>query len=211
MPQSTLHQLGILTVPSFLTDDECREWRSIAKISDSRPACIYKDYSTKVEKNFRNTLQIDAQPSHCNQVVARIKELQPRLETYFNTSLHGTSSISCLRYRTGDFFKLHSDVAPKEFSNGKDQTNNLFNRTITIVVFLNQEDDRDDPYEGGTLSLFGLLHGSIASAYGIPIKAETGLLIAFRADLLHEVSEVTAGDRYTLLTWFHHHDSSFKA
>jgi predicted 2-oxoglutarate/Fe(II)-dependent dioxygenase YbiX len=37
---------------------------------------------------------------------------------------------------------------------------------------------------------------------GLPLAGEAGLLIAFPSHLVHSVSPVTAGERYTLVTWF---------
>jgi len=36
--------------------------------------------------------------------------------------------------------------------------------------------------------------------YGLP--GETGLLVAFAAETLHEVSPVTSGERFTIISWF---------
>jgi SM-20-related protein len=38
---------------------------------------------------------------------------------------------------------------------------------------------------------------------GFGVEGEEGLLIAFRSDLLHEVTPVTHGERYTLVSWFY--------
>jgi len=37
---------------------------------------------------------------------------------------------------------------------------------------------------------------------GLPLAGETGLLIAFPAHVVHSVSPVTAGERYTVVSWF---------
>jgi predicted 2-oxoglutarate/Fe(II)-dependent dioxygenase YbiX len=37
---------------------------------------------------------------------------------------------------------------------------------------------------------------------GLPLEAEPGLLITFRAEALHAVSPVTHGERRTIVSWF---------
>jgi predicted 2-oxoglutarate/Fe(II)-dependent dioxygenase YbiX len=37
----------------------------------------------------------------------------------------------------------------------------------------------------------------------LPLEAEEGLLIAFPAGVLHEVTPVLRGSRYTLATWYY--------
>ena len=58
-------------------------------------------------------------------------------------------------------------------------------------------------YSGGSLTFFGLMDDSPSGeSVGLPLAGETGLLIAFPSHLVHSVSPVTAGERYTLVSWF---------
>jgi predicted 2-oxoglutarate/Fe(II)-dependent dioxygenase YbiX len=57
-------------------------------------------------------------------------------------------------------------------------------------------------YNGGKLILYGLIPTPDWEHYGFPVTAETGLLIAFRSDIFHEVTPVTAGERFTIVSWF---------
>jgi hypothetical protein len=60
-------------------------------------------------------------------------------------------------------------------------------REYAAIIYLN------DDYDGGELTLDEL---------GISIKPKKGQCILLEADMLHGVSEVTHGTRYTLISWF---------
>jgi predicted 2-oxoglutarate/Fe(II)-dependent dioxygenase YbiX len=52
------------------------------------------------------------------------------------------------------------------------------------------------------LTFYGLLPGPAWERIGFPLRGEEGLLVAFRSEILHEVTAVRQGDRYTIVTWF---------
>jgi SM-20-related protein len=70
---------------------------------------------------------------------------------------------------------------------------------------LNDEaaDGGEDNYEGGALTLFGLLDAGNDQDVGLPVVAEAGALIAFPSGMLHEVTPITRGKRFTVVSWFH--------
>jgi SM-20-related protein len=65
------------------------------------------------------------------------------------------------------------------------------------VVFLNDYSAEPDAncYGGGLLNFY-----DDETAFGL--RGETGLMVAFAAETTHEVSPVTDGERFTLITWF---------
>ncbi len=130
----------------------------------------------------------------------RLTGLRSRLEEAFGVSLGRVEKIGCLMYRAGDFFRLHADVPSEATVSAAFPF--LHQRRVTILISLNEPGHDVEPYEGGVLSLFGLMQGPASQNFGFPVDVETGLLIAFPATMLHEVSPVTAGNRYTLVTWF---------
>ena len=71
-------------------------------------------------------------------------------------------------------------------------------------MFLNGATPGDPAgYSGGSLTFFGLMDDSPSGeSVGLPLAGETGLLVAFPSHLVHSVSPVTAGERYTLVSWF---------
>jgi SM-20-related protein len=77
-------------------------------------------------------------------------------------------------------------------------------RQVSAVIFLNSAAEARGPesYSGGALTFYGLIDGPCWRGYGFPLVGEQGLLIAFRSDVLHEVTVVTRGERYSIVTWF---------
>ena len=77
-------------------------------------------------------------------------------------------------------------------------------RQVSVVLFLNSESEIPNPdaYAGGSLTLYGLLQEPLWEKYGFSLKGETGLLVAFRSDVFHEVIPVTEGERFTVVSWF---------
>lgn len=77
-------------------------------------------------------------------------------------------------------------------------------RKISAVLFLNRAGESldDSSFAGGALTLYGLLDNSRSKKYGFPIIAEEGLLVAFNANLVHEVTPVTHGARYSIVSYY---------
>jgi len=76
---------------------------------------------------------------------------------------------------------------------------------VSLVIFLNRESQEpaDDAYGQGYLTFYGLLDGPHWKKCAFPLKAEPGLLIAFPSDKWHEVTPVSHGRRFTVVTWFY--------
>ena len=78
------------------------------------------------------------------------------------------------------------------------------NRRVSLVLFLNGESSAAElnGYAGGSLTFYGLLKQPPWEKCGFNIQGETGLLVAFASDVYHEVTPVTEGMRFTMVTWF---------
>ena len=69
------------------------------------------------------------------------------------------------------------------------------------MIFLSRQSAEPAPgaYGGGSL----LLHGPHAGAgRSIHLDGAPGALVAFRAETTHEVTPVTHGERYTVVSWY---------
>ena len=196
-----LRQLGIFTIPEFLTPEECEHWRRLAA-SGGVEARIYRDQQGLNDDKARKTLEVALDDPRRVELEQRIAALQTTLERHYNVELNGVDQLSCLRYRPGDFFRLHSDVPESKSEKETAEFPSIYGRCISIVIFLNHPGHDTEPYQGGALSLFGLMNMPEAGNFGFPVEAETGLLVAFPATMQHEVSPVISGNRYTLVSWF---------
>jgi SM-20-related protein len=130
----------------------------------------------------------------------RLLQILPDLEKHFQVSLGGCESPQYLVYRPGDFFKPHADGG-HAMGNSQDTRR----RRVSAVIFLNGESP--EPAEGsfgdGHLTFYGLLDGPQWEKCGMALTAKPGLLIAFPSDKVHEVTPVTHGLRFTVVTWFY--------
>jgi predicted 2-oxoglutarate/Fe(II)-dependent dioxygenase YbiX len=198
-----LQQMGIFTMPAFLSLEECIHWRSVAVTTGGHEAPVYGDGEKKINENFRKTLTVTVDESVRSKLEERILSLRGDLERHFGVELEGIEQLHCLMYRPGDFFQMHSDSGELKEDDQSEIAKNLRRRRVTILIFLNSQNDETEPYEGGVLTLYGLMKGAAASTFGFPVDVEQpGLLIAFPSSMLHEVSQVTAGRRYSLVAWF---------
>jgi predicted 2-oxoglutarate/Fe(II)-dependent dioxygenase YbiX len=124
-------------------------------------------------------------------VKAHLLAVKPRLERHFNVTLAGCEEPQVLAYKPGDFFRLHRDNA-----DDPDASAYLRARQVSAVIFLNSAPEARGPesYGGGVLTFYGLIDDPCWRGYGFPLVGEQGLLIAFRSDVLHEVTVITGGN-----------------
>lgn len=203
-----LQKLGVFAIPGFLTPEECEQWRSVANATDGKEAMVYTGTEPAVLEDYRKTLGVMVEGPVRGTLEAKLRSLHPVLEKEFDVKLGAFDPVQCLVYRTGDFFRLHADVgAEAERSDQSEIAKKLNSRRVTVLIYLNHPNDETAPYGGGVLTLFGLMGGAAGKEFGFPVEVETGLLIAFRPALMHEVSPVEYGKRYSLVTWFYAADS----
>jgi predicted 2-oxoglutarate/Fe(II)-dependent dioxygenase YbiX len=91
----------------------------------------------------------------------------------------------------GDFHVEHADNERYDDTRGRWLPNHTPNRVFSAGLYLNTAGSH---FEGG----------SLVFTNGQEFAPATGLLVAFPSDhrFLHSVSPVTAGVRYSILTWF---------
>jgi len=162
-------------------------------------ATVADDQGETVDETSRRTKHAQVSATAAGQINADLLEALPRLERHFGRALAGVQAPQFLLYREGDFFRPHHDDS--EESEAPDFVRQ---RSVSAVVFLNS-DDAGEPsgYSGGSLTFYGLMDDNVSGeSVGLPLASETGLLIAFPAHLVHSVSPVTAGERYTVVSWF---------
>jgi PKHD-type hydroxylase len=97
----------------------------------------------------------------------------------FNFDITLIKELQVLEYCENDFFNLHHDIGSQQAST----------RKLSIIVFLSHPSE----YEGGELKFIP----------SINISNKQGSMIIFPSYLMHEVTKVTWGKRYTLVAWVH--------
>jgi SM-20-related protein len=128
----------------------------------------------------------------------RLRGLMPALEKHFSVALADCEPPECLIYHPGYFFKPHRDGG---YSGNNAHTRR---RRVSVVIFLNRESEvpAADAYGQGHLSFYDLLDGPHWNRCVFPLNADPGLLVAFPSEMLHEVTPVVHGRRFTVVSWF---------
>lgn len=198
---SFLSHIGCFVIENFLTEEFCEQILkevqedklvSAAIVDDKDLAYVNEDYrKTKIAKISKETKV---------EIYNRMLDLKPRLEEHFQVTLDKSEKPEVLVYREGDFFKVHKDQDDQPES----QTITS-NRKVSMVIFLNKqsEEPEENCYGGGSLNLYGLINQPGWEDKGFPLGGKPGLLVAFRSNIIHEVTPVTFGKRFTVVNWFH--------
>ena len=193
-------RFGIYAAPGFVGGEECRALVAELAASPRSAAEVYgENYARGVDEGARRTLRAAAPAGVAAGLAGRLAGLRSALEENFRTKLGGCEEPEFLVYRTGDFFRPHRDASP-----GARAHEHLRRRRVSVVLFLNGQAERPEPgsFCGASLVFYGLLPDPRAAHVGFPLAAEAGLLVAFPSDLLHEVTPVTHGERYAVVSWF---------
>ena len=198
MPRSDFFcKLGLFAVKDFLDARSCAQLRADLSVARTSKATIEHG---KVDESFRRTSWAEDFAESADLVGSRLSLLRPELERHFNVALTGFEEPQFLIYQEGGFYRPHRDVW--HHANAPE---NMKNRKVSVVIFVNGEAaTAGDGYVGGKLNFFGLIQDSPSFKHcGLPLTGEAGLLIAFRSDLMHEVTPVIAGTRHTVVSWFY--------
>lgn len=186
---AAFRELGLYMDEAFLASELCREIAAAARSAErAEPATLYSTESGYVDETIRRTRKVRLPKALRQAVHDRFEQARPQVARHFGQSLSSVEAPEFLRYGVGDFFKVHRDSGH----------GSLATRRVSAVVFLNSEG-----YAGGDLRLYGLLKGEKWAGVGLPVTPKAGSLVAFASTLVHEVQPVTAGERLTVVTWFH--------
>lgn len=176
---------GLFLNRNFLDAEACASMLVELNSSPTTQAPVYIEGTEgTIHENIRKTTSLHPSNETFSQMWNHLFQQKPLLEEHFGESLMDCERPQFLRYEKGDFFVRHQDGNTKQLD-----FDHLRVRRISIVVFLN------DSFTGGELKFHD-------AATTFDLHGETGLLVAFRADVFHEVVPVTFGERFTMITWF---------
>jgi SM-20-related protein len=188
----------LLVEHEFLTESICRNIIDESSRSESRPATVYgRIDSGSVDERVRKTSRLSVSQETVQLVNQRLLEYKPTVEEHFQVSLRDCEEPQFLRYTVGDFFVAHQDG-----NTGLIRLASDAERRVSISLFLNQQSEDSTPgtYSGGSLKFSDYRKPPTDREFCIPVK--TGLLVAFRSELTHEVLPITRGDRYSIVSWY---------
>jgi predicted 2-oxoglutarate/Fe(II)-dependent dioxygenase YbiX len=199
VPPELLARVGLYVERDFLDPAARAALVDELRRAEGKPATVVEGAEQVVDPETRRTTVGRVPPAVRAETGARLEALHPRLERHFGHDLRGHEPPQFLSYREGDYYRPHRDSA-----GSPDHPARIGQRRVSIVLFLNEQAEHgtDDTYAGGWLTFYGLLGDDKAAPRGLPLAAPAGLLIAFRADVVHEVRPVTRGRRYSVVSWF---------
>jgi SM-20-related protein len=194
------HAIDLYLCPHFLDPEVCQSIRLEADSSPITKAPVYIEGETGVvHETIRKATSFHPCEETVSFVYNEMVKQMPALDEYFGIHLNDCEQPQFIRYQPGDFFVRHQDGSTEQMD-----FDHLRVRRISIVVFLNaaSQSADDGGYTGGSLNFYSSWEGPQTTPPVRSTAGETGLLIAFRADAIHEVVPVTKGERFTIVNWF---------
>lgn len=187
---------GILLIPNFLPLEMCLQLRQEMRSAHSQQAGLYDRGDDWPDDYIRKTKTTHVTRQGVFFVTYQLMDFKPVLEQFYQDEWLGCHLPQFLLYTPGDFFQRHGDVVvrPQQITDV---------RKLTVLLFLNAPNSDDEPFVGGDLLFFDLKdqHAQPLPPQALPIQ--TGLLVAFKPHLQHEVTQIKAGIRYSVVTWFY--------
>ena len=160
------------------------------------PAEVLDD-GIRGEADVRSAVLIDPDTDVVRDVEAKLESCRERVATALGITLGEREGPGFIRYPVGGYYKPHRD-------RGEDPGwAAAARRRVALVLFLNTSRDSglEGEFDGGVLRLF-LPQGEAI------VTPEAGLLVAFPADVVHEVTEVRGGTRDSVVDWFYEPENS---
>jgi SM-20-related protein len=194
-------RFGLYVEREFLSRPACAGLREEMRAALGTPATVAEEQAgDAVDEAYRRTTQAEVSAATAARISELLVNAGPTLASHFRQELDGAQKPQFLLYREGDFFRAHPDSSDQPGA-----ADFVRQRRVSAVVFLNgATPDEPAGYSGGSLVFYGLMdESSNGETVGLPLAGETGLLVAFPSALVHAVSPVTAGERYTIVSWFY--------
>jgi SM-20-related protein len=202
MPNADLFaKLGLFVARGFFDPSLCAAIRDELKTAPEKPGTVFRQGSAfVVDQDTRRVARHKISPETRGLVGDRLEALRPVQSRHFGVPLNGFEELQFLSYGPGGMYTPHRDGSDKPAA-----PDYMRARKVSLVLFLNCQTAQpsEGTYGGGVLTFYGLLSGPGCQPVGLGLEAEEGLLVAFRSDVLHEVTPVTHGRRFTLVGWFH--------
>lgn len=168
---------GIGAEIAVFTPDECESIIALALGLDESNAPVFTTNGLKEESSIRSARQYVMDEQTFPGLYAHLRKVFITgnfLKFYYNNI-----NIQVMRYRPGDFYAPHTDWSV-----------NKLRRKLSMSIQLSPPDD----YENGDV----FIH---AGPESVAISREQGVATMWPSWTLHEVSPITSGERWALVSW----------
>jgi SM-20-related protein len=181
-------------VKDFFDARTCEEIIAEMRSAESAPATIH-GASSSVDERVRKAARVMPSQATVELVRRRLFECKGQVEEHFRISLSDCEEPQFLRYQVGDFFVAHQDGNTPLIHD-----DSRF-RKISAIIFLSASSPEPLPgtFGGGVLTFHDPEFGSPRR---LPLTPPPGTFVAFRAETTHEVTPVTHGERFTIVSWY---------
>jgi predicted 2-oxoglutarate/Fe(II)-dependent dioxygenase YbiX len=183
--------LRIFVADRAMDDTTCRRVQAAMDVGVREPSEVIEDEMALVE-DVRRASHIEVPSTIFELIDVHLDAQRDAIAAFFDWPLEGREGVNLLRYEAGGFYKPHVDRADLPAWPPAAQ------RAFTVILFLEsaREVDPSGGFSGGVLRLLP------DNAESIDIVPRRGLLVAFPADIVHEVLPVIDGHRDTVVDWF---------
>ena len=166
---------------------------------EGRSSVVYgSSQAGVVNETTRKSLRLTASNETVALIVGRLSACMNEVAQHFAVTLSELEDPQFLRYQEGDFFVAHQDGNTGLLRLDTER------RLVSTVIFLSRESEApaaaSNVHCGGSL-LFTNLRAAPEHAK-FRVRADPGTLIAFRSETTHEVTPVTHGLRYSIVSWY---------
>jgi PKHD-type hydroxylase len=176
------------TIPHAFAPHEIDMIRSMIETQEKTPGVVADGIT---DKNIRDSrikwIVIDASSQWIFERVASI--INTVNDQYFGMALTTTEGIQLTEYDSvyQGFYGSHTDSTYGPLGDAR-------TRKLSVTMQLSNSDE----YEGGDLMLY---HQNLKSPFNA--SRDKGTMTLFRSHIIHEVTPVTKGIRYSFVTWIH--------
>lgn len=159
-----------------------------------RSSVVYgSSESGVVNETTRKSLRLTPPNETVERIVGRLMACMEEIARHFGVEVSECEDPQFLRYQKGDFFVAHQDGNTGLLRLETER------RLVSTVIFLSRESD--SPAEGVHCG-GSLVFTNLRAPGKFRMPAEPGTLIAFRSEMTHEVTPVTHGERYSIVSWY---------
>ena len=184
--------MDIFIAEHAMDDATCRRVQAAMDVGVREPAEVLGDDIALVE-DIRRASHIDVPPAIFELIDRHLDAQRGAIAAFFQWDLDGREGVSLLRYEQGGFYKPHVDRGEVPAWPPASR------RAVTVILFLHSSREADPAggFSGGILRLFPK-----DGETPVEILPKRGRLVAFAADMVHEVATVIDGHRDTIVDWF---------
>jgi predicted 2-oxoglutarate/Fe(II)-dependent dioxygenase YbiX len=155
----------------------------------AEPAEVVEE-PTDLPRGGRRALSIEVDARTLADVEAALDGERAAIAAFLRLQLALREGAGFIRYLQGGGYGLHRDRGDLA-----SEWPQAARRQVSLVLFLNSSADAEGGgFTGGVLHLVD---------EGVEIVPRQGMLVAFRATTLHEVTPVTSGTRDVVVDWFY--------